>query len=80
MFLPPLTEAYMRYYNKEKLEEFYSLVNQLQKKHSSSVFFDGWKLEGFSDDYFTDVDHMNLNYASKFSTILNNVIENLEKN
>lgn len=79
MFLPPLTEAYMRYYNKEKLEEFYSFVNQLQKKHSSSVFFDGWKLKDFSDDYFTDVDHMNLNYAAKFSEILNGVIENLEK-
>lgn len=79
MFLPPLTEAYMRYFNKEILKEFYSLVNQLQKKHPSSVFFDGWKLEGFSNDYFFDVDHMNLNYAAKFSTILNDFIESLEK-
>ena len=79
MFLPPLTETYIRYFNKEKLQEFYHLVSQLQKKHSSSVFFDGWKLEGFSDDYFTDADHMNLNYSAKFSEILNNFIEQLEK-
>lgn len=79
MFLPPLTEAYMRYFDKEKLDEFYSLVNQLQKKHPSSLFFDGWKLEGFSDEYFLDADHMNTNYAAKFSEILNSVIENLEK-
>ncbi|MBQ7476318.1 MAG: hypothetical protein IJT06_02855, partial [Selenomonadaceae bacterium] len=79
MFMPPLTEAYMRYFDKEKLDECYSLVNQLQKKHPSSVFFDGWKLEGFSDEYFLDADHMNTNYAAKFSEILNGVIENLEK-
>ena len=79
ILLPPLTEAYIRYFNKEKLEEFYHLVSQLQKKHSSSVFFDGWKLEGFSDDYFTDADHMNLNYSAKFSEILNDFIEQLER-
>ena len=79
MFLPPLTEAYMRYFDKEKLEEFYSLVNQSQKKHPSSVFLDGWKLEGFSDGYFSDADHMNINYAAKFSEMFNSMIENLEK-
>ncbi|MBQ7629025.1 MAG: hypothetical protein IJS81_02245 [Selenomonadaceae bacterium] len=77
MFLPPLTEAYMRYFNKDKLDEFYYLVSQAQKKHPSAVFFDGWKLEGFSDDYFSDADHMNINYAPKFSAILNQFIESL---
>ena len=78
MFLPPLTEAYMRYFNRQILDEFYYLVSEIQKNHPKSVFFDGWKLEGFSDDYFVDVDHMNLNYAAKFSEILNGVIEQLE--
>jgi len=74
-----LSEAYMRYFNKKKLDEFYYLVNLLQKKHPDAIFFDGWKLEDFSDEYFIDVDHMNINYAAKFSAILNEFIENLEK-
>ena len=78
MFNPPLTEGYMRYFDRQKLDEFYYLVSELQKKHPKAVFCDGWKFEGFSDDYFVDVDHMNLNYAAKFSEILNGVIEQLE--
>ncbi|MBR5914579.1 MAG: hypothetical protein IKZ58_09485 [Selenomonadaceae bacterium] len=80
IFHPPLHEAFMRYFNREALNEFYTLLGEVLKKHPSAVFFDGWKLKGLSsDEYYSDVDHMNINYAAKFSTILNDFIENLEK-
>ena len=79
MILQPLTPAYRQYFNRKKLDEFYFLLDDIQKNHPDAVLFDGWNLEGFTDDYFTDADHMNLNYATKFSTILNDFIEGLEK-
>ena len=79
IFLPPMTEGYKKYFNRQKLDEFYCLISEAQKKHPSTLFIDGWKLQGFSDMYFADTDHLNIQGAAKFSTILNNVIENLEK-
>ncbi|MBQ9487462.1 MAG: hypothetical protein IJU91_06655 [Selenomonadaceae bacterium] len=79
MILTPLTPAYRQYFNRKKLDEFYFLLDDIQKNHPDAVLFDGWNLEGFTDDYFTDADHMNLDYAAKFSTILNEFIEGLEK-
>ena len=78
IFLPPMTYGYMKYFSRKKLDEFYYLVREAQKKHTSAIFFDGWKLQGFSDDDFSDVAHLNFNGGSKFSTILNEFIENLE--
>lgn len=79
MFLPPFTEGYKKYFSRQKLDEFYYLIREAQKKHSSAIFFDGWKLPGFSDEHFHDAAHLNIQGAAKFSTILNNVIEQLEK-
>ena len=79
MFLPPMTYGYMKYFSRKKLDEFYYLVREAQKKHSSAVFFDGWKLPFFPDNDFFDVDHMNIQGAAKFSTILNDFIEGLER-
>ena len=69
----------MQYFNRQKLDEFYWLVNEATRNHTSAVFFDGWKLEGFTDNYFTDADHMNIKYAAKFSEILNDVIGEVER-
>ena len=80
MFLPPMTEGYMRYFSKQKLDEFYYLIDSAMKKHSSAVFVDGWKLPGFSDSDFFDVSHLNLQGSTKFSAILNDFVEQLENN
>lgn len=78
MFLPPMTEGFIKYFHKQKLEEFYYLVGQACKKHPSAVFIDGWKLQGLTDADFRDVDHVNIIGAAKFSTFLNSVIEQLD--
>ena len=78
MFLPPMTEGYKKYFSKQKLDEFYFYVRESLKKHSSAVFLDGWQLD-FGDENFFDVDHMNIMGAARFSAVLNNFIEELEK-
>ena len=78
MFLSPMTEGFIKYFNRQKLEEFYYLVEQACKKHSSAIFIDGWKLQGLTDTDFRDVDHLNIQGAAKFSTFLNSVIEKLD--
>ena len=78
VFLPPFTEAYMKNFSHQKLDEFHHLVKEILKNHSKAVFIDGWKFKGFSDEDFLDVDHMNIQGAAKFSAILNNVIEQIE--
>ena len=77
MFLPPFTEGLKKYFDKQKLDEFYYLINQLLKKHSAATFLDGWKLKVFSDSDFYDTSHLNLNGAAKFSKIFNDFIESL---
>ena len=77
MFLPPMTEGYMKHFSRQRLDEFYHLVRQACQKHSSAVFVDGWKLRGLTDSDFLDVDHLNHLGAPKFSTYLNDVIERL---
>ena len=79
MFLPPMTEGYQKYFNSKMLDEFYYLIHEANNKHQSAVFLDGWKWQVFSDKDFYNVSHMNTKGAAKFSAILNNVIENLEK-
>lgn len=78
MFLPPMTEGYIKHFSKQKLDEFHYLVGQACKKHPYAVFIDGWKLQGFTDADFRDIDHMNVYGAAKFSTFLNSVIEQLD--
>ena len=78
MFLPTMTQGYIKYFERNTLDEFYYFVNQAQRKHHAAVFFDGWKLN-FPDRDFYDASHLNLNGAAKFSAILNNVIEQLER-
>ena len=79
MFLITMTQGYMKHFKKKLLDEFYFIINEMVKKYPQAIFVDGWKFEGFNDKYFRDVDHLNIQGAAKFSTILNNVIENLEK-
>ena len=78
IFIPPFTQAYMKNFSREKLDEFYYLVKEIMKKHSSAIFIDGWELNVFSDEDFFDVDHMNVKGAVKLSAILNNIIEQIE--
>lgn len=80
IFLITMTEGYKKHFKKQMLEEFYYIIHEAVKKHSSAIFIDGWKFQGFSDQDFRDTDHMNIYGAAKFSAILNNVIEELEAN
>lgn len=77
MFLPPMTEGYMKYFSRQRLDEFYYLFGQACRKHPGAIFIDGWKLQGLTDSDFHDVDHLNLQGAIKFSTFLNDIIETL---
>jgi len=78
MFIVPVTEKFVTNFNKQLLEEFYVLVEQALNKHPGARFFDGWKLQDFSYADFYDHGHMNIYGAAKFSTYLNNFIEQLE--
>ena len=77
MFLPPMTEGYMKHFSRQKLDEFYYLIGQACRKHPTAIFIDGWKLQGITDADFYDVGHMNIQGAAKFSTYLNDFIERL---
>ena len=79
IFLTPRTEGFMKYFSRKKLDEFYCIVNQALKKHSGARFFDGWKLSGFTDKDFYDNTHLNLQGAKKFSSCLNDFIEQLNQ-
>lgn len=78
MFLPPMTEGYIKLFNRRKLDEFHYLVRQACRKHSSALFLDGWQLRGFTDRDFYDVFHLNIHGAAKFSAWLNYIIEQLD--
>lgn len=79
MFLPPVSEGYVKHFNIEKLDEFYYLIRLARQKHPSALFVDGWQLPGFTYEYFFDLEHLNPKGAAKFSTYLSNVIEGLER-
>lgn len=79
MFLPPMTEGYIKHFSKQILDEFYYIVGQACKKHPYAIFIDGWKLQGMTDKDFYDVFHLNIIGAAKFSTFLNSVIEQLDR-
>ena len=78
MFLPPMAEGYVRYYDRQRLAEFYYFVKEAKKKHPSSVFIDGWKFKSLKDTDFIDVDHLSTQGARKFSLFLSKIMENLE--
>ena len=79
IFLPPITEGYIKYFNKQRMDELYYLVGQACKKYPSAIFIDGWKLQGTTDRDFYDSSHLNIIGAAKFSTFLNSVIEQLDR-
>ena len=80
MFTVRVSEKYIANFDKRLFEEFYSLVEQACQKHPSAVFFDGWKLKDFTYADFYDHAHLNVHGAAKFSTYLNDFIEELEFN
>ena len=78
IFLMPLSQGYMKYYNKWRLDELRYLVEKACIKHSSAIFVDAWRIDVFTDEDFYDYGHMNLLGAAKFSAFLNRVIESLD--
>ena len=75
IFLPPMSEGYMKHFSREKLDEFYHIISAATDKFSDAIFVDGWKISEFADGDFCDADHLNLLGAAKFSSVLNMVIE-----
>lgn len=79
LFLPPNTKGYIEMNPKKFIDEFHVRLNGVMKKHPSAVFFDGWKISGFTDDDFQDSDHLNVVGAAKFSYILNQFVMQFER-
>ena len=79
MFTVTVTKKFISNFSKKLLEEFYVLVEQALKNHPSAHFVDGWKWDGVTYDDFFDHAHLNLQGAAKFSTYLNDFIEQLER-
>ena len=90
MFTVPVTEKYKSAFNSQLLkdytttfngqlfEEFHAIVKRTLSKHPTARFFDGWKLQGFTYEDFRDHPHLNIYGAAKFSTYLNDFIEQLD--
>ena len=78
VFMSPMTQAYIKLYNRQRLEEFYSLTAQIIERHSSALFIDGWRLNFLTNADFYDVEHLNIAGAAKFSAFLNEIIEYIE--
>lgn len=77
IFLMPLSEGYMKYYDKRRVDELRYLVMQACGKHSSAIFIDSWRLDFFTDEDFYDYGHMNIRGAAKFSALMNEIVESL---
>ena len=78
MFLVPMPEGYIKHFNRRIIDGLYYAVKQACRKHSSAIFLDGWKLQGFTDRDFYDYGHMNIAGAAKFSVFLNEFICGVE--
>ena len=79
MFMAPLTEKFVANFNKQLLDEFYTLVAQACQKHPNAAFVDGLKLNTITYNDFFDHQHLNIQGAVKFSAYLNDFIEQLER-
>ena len=76
MFLFPCSSGFKKHFSNERLGEFHKIINDALQRHASAKFFDGWKIQGFSDENFSDAEHFNLHGAENFSVILNEFIKN----
>ena len=76
MFLFPCSSGFKKHFSNERLGEFHKIINDALQKHMTAKFFDGWKIQGFSDENFYDAEHFNLHGAENFSVILNEFIKN----
>ena len=75
----PVSECYKKYFSKKMISEFNHDINEFLKKYPEAVFLEGADMQGFDDSDFYEINHLNTKGAAKFSTILNGVIEKLEK-
>lgn len=76
--LMPATEGYIKYYNRQRLDEFHNIIRQACRKHPSAIFIDSWKLTGLTDKDFYDVYHLNIQGAARFCAYLNHVVEQIK--
>ena len=77
LFLPPMMKEYQDGFCREKIDELFSFIYDLMKRHRFAIV-DGWKMKGFIDYDFRDINHLNINGARKFSKILNDLVMKLE--
>ena len=66
-------------FSKNITDEFMCIIKEI--KNQEDFIFLGYDCFGeFDDEYFFDDDHLNYTGAVKFSKMINDVINNLEKN
>ena len=78
MFTVPVTEKYVATFNKKLFDEFHDLIGQALSKHPDARFLDCWDWKGVTYEDFKDHSHLNIYGAAKFSTYLNDFIEQLD--
>ena len=79
MTMAPFTEKMANTFTDPLREEFYTLVEQALSKHPDARFIDCLKWDGVTYDDFFDHAHLNTYGAAKFSSYLNDFIEQLDK-
>ena len=77
IFLPPMPEGYKKHFSRQKLDEYFSVIQHAISKHPTTKFFDGWQLQEITDADFLDIIHLNCQGAEKFAVALNDFIEKI---
>lgn len=77
LFLPPMYKEYEENFSREKINELFAYLNELYRKHDF-IFVNGWAMNGFEDQDFRDINHLNINGAKKFSAKINEIVMQLE--
>lgn len=72
VMIAPVSKYYSKYFSKRIKDEFMNIINERKEKFQFIDYFDS-KL--FDDSDFFDVSHLNQKGATKFTKILNNIIE-----
>lgn len=72
VMIAPVSKYYSKYFSKRIKDEFMEIINERKDRFQFIDYFDS-KL--FDDSDFFDVSHLNPNGATKFTKILNDIIE-----
>lgn len=77
LFLTPRVKEYWDRFNPKILQELFDYLNELYRRHDF-IFVNGRAMDGFDDNDFWDIRHLNLRGAKKFSAKINEIVMQLE--